>query len=191
VGFASSGRAEARTQGASFAGGKVKSEDAASGRTEPRGAFELAVGAISRKERTVAELREWLAARDVESGEAEEAVTRLIEIGELDDERFARRYADDKRELHGWGPDRIREALVERGIDRPIAEAAAGGDGAGQQAERAADLLRGRGTNLAGEASRAKALAYLARRGYDYEVAYQAVRLAERDPDAGMGRRAA
>ena len=32
----------------------------------PPGAFELAVGAISRKERTVAELREWLAARDVE-----------------------------------------------------------------------------------------------------------------------------
>jgi regulatory protein len=87
----------------------------------PPGAFELAVGAISRKERTVAELREWLAARDVATDEAEEALERLIEIGELDDERFARLYAEDKRDLRGWGPDRIREALVERGIERRTA----------------------------------------------------------------------
>jgi regulatory protein len=157
----------------------------------PPGAFELAVGAISRKERTVAELREWLAARDVATDEAEEALERLIEIGELDDERFARRYAEDKRDLRGWGPDRVREALVERGIERALAEAAADGEGPAEQAERAAALLRGRGADLRDEAARAKALAYLARRGYDYEVAYQAVRLVERDPGAGTARWAA
>ena len=108
-------------------------------------AFELAVGAISRKERTVAELRAWLAARDVEADEVDEAIERLTAIGELDDERFARRYAEDKRELRGWGPDRIREALVERGIERGLAEAAAAGDDPAAQAERAAALLRGRG----------------------------------------------
>jgi regulatory protein len=157
----------------------------------PQGAFELAVGAISRKERTVAELRAWLTARGVEPEEVEEALGRLTEIGELDDERFAKRYAEDKRELRGWGPDRIRESLVERGIDRMTAEAAAGGDGPAEQAERAASLLRGRGADLEDEAGRGKALAYLARRGYDYEVAYQAVRLAERDPGARTTRRAA
>ena len=65
------------------------------------------------------------------------------------------------------------------------------GDGPAEQAERAAALLRGRGADLRDEAGRAKALAYLARRGYDYEVAYQAVRLAERDPGAGTARWAA
>jgi len=154
-------------------------------------AFELAVGAISRKERTVAELRKWLTAHEVEADQVEEALGRLTEIGELDDERFAQRYAEDKRELRGWGPDRIREALVERGIERTTAEAAAGGEGQAEQAERAASLLRGRGAELEHEAGRAKALAYLARRGYDYEVAYQAVRLVERDPGAGSDRRAA
>jgi regulatory protein len=187
---ASSGRPEARTQGAGLAGGKAKPEDAASGRPGPREAFALAVGAISRKERTVAELREWLAARGVEADEAEEAVARLIAIGELDDERFARRYAEDKRELRGWGPGRIEATLVERGIERALAEAAAG-DGPAEQAERAAALLRGRDADLGDEAGRGRALAYLARRGYDYEVAYQAVRLAEREPGAGGERRAA
>jgi regulatory protein len=154
-------------------------------------AFELAVGAISRKERTVAELRAWLTARDVEAAEAEEAIERLTAVGELDDERFARRYAEDKRELRGWGPDRIREALVERGIERGLAEAAAGRDGPVEQAERAAALLRGRGAQLGSEAGRARALAYLARRGYDYEIAYQAVRLAERAAGDDEARRAA
>src|SRR5687767_14431385 len=102
----------------------------------PRGAFELAVAAISRKERAVAELRSWLADRgDLEEAEVDAAIERLIEIGELDDVRFAERYAEDKRALRGWGPERIREALVERGIERSLAETAGGGEAAADQAE--------------------------------------------------------
>jgi len=145
-----------------------------------REAFELAVGAIARKERTVAELRAWLGARGVEAEEAEDALARLIAVGELDDERFAERYADDKRTLRGWGPERIRDALTERGIDRGLAEAAAAGEGFAEQAERAAGLLLGRGADVGSDAGRARALAYLARRGYDSDAAYEAVRLAER-----------
>jgi regulatory protein len=157
----------------------------------PREAFQLAVGAISRKERTVAELRSWLAGRDLEQAEVDAAIERLIEIGELDDERYARRYAEDKRALRGWGPERIRETLVERGIERSLAEAAADGEAAADQAERAAELLLGRGVDLRHDTGRARALAYLARRGYDSEVAYQAVRLAERRAMAAAESRAA
>ena len=143
-------------------------------------AFELAVGAIARKERTVAELREWLAARAVEADEIEATLDRLISIGELDDEHFATLYAQDKRELSGWGPDRILSALLDRGVDRALAEAAVGGEDQSEQAERAASLVLDRGHDLEQEAGRGKALAFLARRGYPSEVAYQAVRLAER-----------
>ena len=138
----------------------------------------------------MAELREWLAARDVDADQAAAAVERLIAIGELDDERFARRYAEDKRELRGWGPDRIREALVQRGIDRALADQAVAGEGPGAQAERAARLLAGRGVPLDREPDRARALAYLVRRGYDYEVAYRAVRVAESAEGAGSSRAA-
>jgi regulatory protein len=144
------------------------------------GAFELAVGALARKERTVEELRAWLAARDVEAEEVEAALARLIEIGQLDDQRFAERYAEDKRDLRGWGPERIREALMERGIEPAVAEAATAGERPGEQAERAATLLSRRGVELNREAGRGRAVAYLARRGYDYDIAYEAVRLAER-----------
>ena len=61
------------------------------------------------------------------SEEIEAAVARLTEIGELDDERFARRYAEDKRELRGWGAERIREALASRGVAPRARRGGAGG----------------------------------------------------------------
>lgn len=143
-------------------------------------AFELAVRALSRRERTVAELRAWLAQRDVDPAEAEETMQRLIEMDQLDDERYASLFAQDKRELFGWGPARIREALIEKGVARPIAEAASGGESADELAERAAELLGRRDDRLDEDSGRGRALAFLARRGYEIEVAYAAVRLAER-----------
>ena len=150
-------------------------------RRRERDPFELAVAAISRRERTVTELREWLRARDVEEEAVTEVIERLVSIGELDDERYATRYADDKRELRGWGPERIRDALIAKGIERTAAEAAAGGEDAEELAERAAELLSKRGGDLREDSARSRALAYLARRGYDYEVAYRAIRLASRE----------
>jgi regulatory protein len=143
-------------------------------------AFERAVGALSRRERTTAELEAWLAERGYPRAEVAAAIDRLTAIGELDDERFARRYAEDKRELRGWGADRIREALAGKGIDGATIAAALGGDGPAEELARALTLLERRGEPAADEASRARALGFLARRGYDSELAYEAVRAFER-----------
>ena len=142
-------------------------------------AFERAVEALGHRERTSAELSAWLSERGFAAAEVEAAVGRLIEIGELDDERFARRFAEDKRELRGWGSERIREALLSRGLGREHVAAALGERGAGEL-ERAVDVLERRGGSLATESDRGRALAYLARRGYDSETAYEAVRRCER-----------
>ena len=105
-----------------------------------RKAFEAAVRALSHKARTEAELRMLLAERGFADA-VEDVVLRLQEMDELDDARFAALYAADKRELRGWGPERIRVALVQRGIAEGIAAAAVAGEDAGEQAERAAGLL--------------------------------------------------
>lgn len=136
--------------------------------------------ALSRRERTVHEIRTWLEHREIDPAEAEEAIERLVEMGQLNDERYAQLFAEDKRELSGWGPARIREALIEKGIAPSTADTAAGGEGPDELAERAADLLGRRDDDLSGDAGRGRALAFLARRGYELEVAYAAVRLAER-----------
>ena len=142
-------------------------------------AFERALGALAHRERTSRELRAWLAERGYASAEVAAVVERLIEIGELDDERFARRYAQDKRELRGWGADRIRHALLSRGLERSVVEAALG-ERTGQELEQAVELLARRADALTGDRERARALAYLARRGYDSETAYEAIRLSAR-----------
>lgn len=138
-----------------------------------------AVGALRRRERTVAELHEWLLARGLEEELVEDVVAELVEVGELDDERFARAYAADKRELAGWGAERIAATLAQRGLDQGLAERAADEPRESGLA-RAAELLRRRGEPLETEGARTRALAYLTRRGYDYELAYDAIREAER-----------
>lgn len=139
-------------------------------------AFAAAVGAIRRRERSRAEIREWLTERGFDAERVAEAIARLEEVGELDDERFARRYAEDKRELRGWGPARIQEALLARGVGLDDVEAALDADSYERQLQRAVELLERKAGELDSEPGRGRALGYLTRRGYDYDTAYEAVR---------------
>jgi regulatory protein len=144
--------------------------------TAERDPFEVALAALRRKERSSAELARWLERRGYGSADVATAIARLTEAGELDDERFALRYAEDKRELSGWGGERIRQALLARGVESSLVEAVLASDSPGDELERASELLVRRARPLIEDADRQRALEYLARRGYDYEIAYQAVR---------------
>ena len=150
----------------------------------PRDPYELALKALSYKERTESELRGWLGERAVEEAEVEEVIALLIEAGAIDDASFARRYAEDKRELAGWGPDRISKALEGRGVAREHIEAALAGEDENAQLERATALLGDRGLRCGSEQERERALGLLVRRGYPLELAYEAVRQVERLADA-------
>jgi regulatory protein len=143
-------------------------------------AYELALRALGYKERTESELRIWLTERGVEDAEIEEVVALLAEAGAIDDASFARRYADDKRLLAGWGPDRIEQSLEGRGVAREHIEAALGGEDEAAQLERATSLLAGRGMSCGSERERERALGLLVRRGYPLETAYDAVRAVAR-----------
>lgn len=143
-------------------------------------AFAAALGAIRRKERSVAELERWMGERDLDPEITADVIGELVEVGELDDARFAHAYAEDKRELSGWGPERIAEALIERGIERGLAESACAEDGHEEQLTRATGLVAERFGDLEEERERARALAFLGRRGYQYELSYEAIREARR-----------
>jgi regulatory protein len=125
----------------------------------------------------------WLAERGMPEEIVDDVVSELIEVGELDDDRFAHAFAADKRELSGWGPERIEATLVDRGLERSLAEAA-GREDREEQLDRAAELVLGRHGPPEDEPARARALSFLTRRGYDYEVAYDAIRRAGREGEA-------
>jgi regulatory protein len=144
--------------------------------TVKRDPFEVALAALRRKERTASELAAWLERRGYDPDEVQAAVARLTEAGELDDERFAQRFAEDKRELSGWGAERIHDALMARGVEASLVEAVLAGETHADQVDRARELLVRRARPLGDNVERQRALEYLARRGYEYEIAYEAVR---------------
>ena len=146
---------------------------------EVESALTKAIGTLRRRERTIAELHAWLLERGVAEDVAGEAVADLVEIGELDDERFAFAFAGDKRELAGWGRERIEATLLDRGIDRTLAERAST-ESHDAEVERATALARSRGEDLEDERARARVLSFLTRRGYEYEMAHDAIRRAAR-----------
>ena len=140
----------------------------------------LALQALSRKERTVAEMGSWLHARGVGSDDVEAVVGHLAETGTLDDRRFAERYAEDKRALAGWGEERIRIALAQRGVaDEHISEALQASDE--DETSRAVAALSTRGASLCDALERNRAFGFLVRRGFSAEVAYEAIRRASPD----------
>ncbi len=126
-----------------------------------------------------------------EKGVAEAALALVIdqlhEDGALDDERFAIRYAEDKRELAGWGPERIRKALKERGLPDDLIDPALAAESRDDQLQRAVDFLASKDLAVEGPEERRKALGALARRGFESEVSYEAMREHERTRRDGGG----
>ncbi len=104
-------------------------------------------------------------------------------MGYLDDARYARAFAEDRRALDAWGPERIERRLLELGVDREHVAAAIGDRDAETELAAALELLRRRCRTVpANERERDRALGMLVRKGYDLELAYDAVRAFERPP---------
>jgi regulatory protein len=162
-------------------------------------ALDLSYAFINRRERTVAEVRSQLERKGVSETDADDAVQTLIDQHLLDDERFAQLFVSDKRELERWGVERIRRGLSARGIDRALAEQALAAEpeavddpdldspGAqrrgsqGGELGRALELLRRRFPDPPRERrDRNRALGMLLRKGYEQELAIDALNAHER-----------
>ena len=144
-------------------------------------ALGLAYRHLGKRDRTGAQVRRHLAGRGVEEEMAARAVAELERLGDLDDARFARVFAEDRRALDGWGPERIERGLLAAGVDGELIAAAVGARDAGDELDAAVGLLRRRCREApASERERERALGILVRKGYDLELAYDAVRAFER-----------
>jgi regulatory protein len=158
-------------------------------------ALEIGYAYVNRRERTVSEVRGQLERTGIPESLAQEALRALSEQGLLDDARFARLYVADKRELEQWGTERIRRGLLARGIDRELAEfalVAAAEPGGGSEhedgrpveseLERALALLRSRyPAPPVDRRERERALGVLLRKGYESELALDALHAYARD----------
>ena len=148
-------------------------------------ALDAAYRYLGRRDRTEAEVRQRLEQAGTVTAVVDEAIVILGDQHVLDDERYARLFVEDKRNLEHWGADRIRRTLSSRGIDRELIEQALSAedlDGGGEL-ERAVELLRDRFPNPPRDRKeRDRALGVMLRKGYDGEVALDALAAYARDP---------
>ena len=145
-------------------------------------ALDAAYRFLGRRDRTVAEVRERLEADDIEPDVVDVAIEELTHMGYLDDARYAQRFAEDRRTIDAWGAERIERRLLAVGVEPALVAAALGERGAAEELEAAVAVLRRRFPRApADDRDRDRALGMLVRRGYDLELAYDAIRAYERD----------
>jgi regulatory protein len=145
-------------------------------------ALEVAYRFLGRRDRTVAEVRERLEAEEIEAEVVDEAIAELTRQSYLDDARYAQRFAEDRRTIDAWGAERIERRLLAVGVDPGLIAVALGErDGAEELAAALAVLRRRFPRAPADDRDRDRALGILVRKGYDLDLAYDAVRAYERD----------
>lgn len=139
-------------------------------------AFNAAWRFIARRERTEAEVRARLERNDVEAALIEEVLDELRTGGYIDDAGYAQRFAEDRRNLDGWGAERIERRLRELGVDRHHISAALAAGDHDELAAATALLARRYPVPPEQPRDREKALGFLVRKGFDLELAHDALR---------------
>ena len=134
-------------------------------------AYDRTLNYLSYRPRSRAEVEQYLQKRGLSEAQIEPVAQRLERAGLLDDEAFARFWVENRERHRPKGLRALRYELRQKGISREtIDRALASVDvpdsayrSAGRKAQQLAHLDRETFTN--------KLVAYLARRGFDYEIA--------------------
>jgi regulatory protein len=146
----------------------------------PKSCHERALGLLAVRPRSRRELERRLLAARFESEEVRDVLTRLERVGLVDDEAFARQFAEHRFGSRREGSRAVMQGLRAAGIAPSLAEAVTR-DAPDDDEERAAELARSRVSRLGGvppEKAFARLSSLLMRRGYGHEIARSAARKA-------------
>lgn len=145
--------------------------------------FDRAVGLLAVKSRSARELTIALRRRQYDSRDAEQAVAKLIELGLVDDARYANAVANQKAS-QGTTRRHLTRVLRQRGVSSELADRAirdAFPEGSVDEKERAIEVARRRMRSLKGldpAVAKRRLYAFLVRRGYEPATCTAAVRVA-------------
>lgn len=154
--------------------------------TSLQDALDTAYRYLGYRDRTVAEVRSHLVDKKlIDEQVADAAIVELREQGYVDDARFARRFTEDRRELDAWGNERIGRRLATLGVPDDLIAAALETRTSSSELDAAVLLLRRKFSEPLDDArARQRALGVLVRKGYELELAYEAVRRCARSAPA-------
>ncbi len=99
--------------------------------TPPADAYEvaraIALRHLDRRDLTSAELRDKLLAKAVPDEIAEAVIARFVEVGLIDDRRYALRYAESRQSSRSLSRRVVRRELQRKGVEADLIDEAASG----------------------------------------------------------------
>ena len=141
--------------------------------------LEKALRYLSFRNRSVKELKTFLLGKGYYPAVVSRILTRLEEVGLLDDRAFAKAWADVRVKSKGMGERLLERELRQKGIKKEAIREAV--EGLGDEEERALSLALARVERLKGldkETAKRRLAGFLQRKGYSGEVVYDVVRKA-------------
>lgn len=107
---------------------------------------------------------------EFDAAAAESVVSALVTDGFVDDRRYAAAYAREKSALSGWGPVKIRAALLARGVARDVVVEALSEVDPARASAKLEKVLETKWRTLRDDPQgRLKLIRFALSRGYDYE----------------------
>jgi regulatory protein len=142
-------------------------------------ARDICLRLLTVRPRTRAELRQSLLRKEIEEDVADQVLSRLDEVGLVDDAAFAEVWVRSRHTYQGMGRRALATELRRKGVADDVAAEAVATVDADAEEERARELVRKRLRSLTGADETArirKLVGMLARRGYSQGLAFRVVR---------------
>lgn len=149
--------------------------------------MEYAMKYLTARDRTVSEMQAYLDGKEFGEADVDATVGRLVELGLLNDEHYARRFVETRLASKPVSRRHLWEQLKGHGVDDAYINAALDAVGADEEAGNAraiAEKFARQFSSLEPEKRRERVLSRLIARGFSYEVSRKALEAALSEEEA-------
>ncbi len=148
-------------------------------------AYVLSVAYLGVKPRTAKQIGQYLAKKELDETHIEYAIQRLETEKLVDDEEYARQFAESRLRSGQKGRLMIRQELQQRGVSKQLASEALFALDRNSELETAKTLAHKKARSLTGEDAkrRTKLMGFLLRRGFPGDIVREAMRSVDLSSD--------
>jgi len=150
----------------------------------------IALRQLESRPRTERELHETLCGRGIPAEVSDELVARFVEVGLLDDRVYAQMWVESRMRTRGLGVSALRRELRSHKVPDSVIDEVLAEVDSQDTLMAAVEQVHGRVARCAIPLSRKdehRLVAFLMRRGHDYDLAREAIALAVEEVTAASG----
>ena len=131
------------------------------------------------QERCVKDVRDKLKSYDISQDSRDEILEYLLDNHFVNDERFAKSFVRGKVNQSGWGMNKIRFHLIQKGIDKELIDEALGQTDEEAYRQRLTDILKAKSKTIKAETDierKRKLAAYAMQKGFEGALVWEVLK---------------